>query len=257
MTEKASHASARVWELKQKANAKQKSARVNVVLVSHGQVPKQNRLDNGMSDPLEVAKCRPQFAFTWRGVLYSWNQLPQGWKHSPTICLGLIQAALEKGEAPEQLQYVDDIIIWGKMAEELFEKGEIIQILLKAGFAIKQGKVPSTHRTISATLSKWIALIIECTGIEKYNQPGILVITTNWPEDENFCLADEGEEKQGQTENGMQLYGAFHDELQKPLKEKPEDEDVTVMEDCNKGQLKLFGEKGFYFRKAKDSGSIQ
>ncbi|XP_072791715.1 uncharacterized protein [Taeniopygia guttata] len=43
-----------------------------------------------------AAECRPQFAFTWRGVQYTWNRLPQGWKHSPTICHGLIQTALEK-----------------------------------------------------------------------------------------------------------------------------------------------------------------
>ncbi|RMC03351.1 hypothetical protein DUI87_20547 [Hirundo rustica rustica] len=87
-------------------------------------------------------KCRPQFAFTWRGVQYTWNRLPQGWKHSPTICHGLIQAALEKGEALEHLQYIDDIIVWGNTTREVFEKGEkIIQILLKAGFAIKQSKV--------------------------------------------------------------------------------------------------------------------
>ncbi|KAF4795130.1 hypothetical protein TURU_095796 [Turdus rufiventris] len=88
-----------------------------------------------------AAECRPQFAFTWRGVLYTWNRLPQGWKHSPTICHGLIQAALEKGEAPEHLQYIDDIIVWGNTAVEVFEKGEkIIQILLGAGFTIKKSK---------------------------------------------------------------------------------------------------------------------
>ncbi|RMC18123.1 hypothetical protein DUI87_05003 [Hirundo rustica rustica] len=89
-----------------------------------------------------AAECRPQFAFTWRGVQYTWNRLPQGWKHSPTICHGLIQAALEKGEAPEHLQYIDDIIVWGNTAMELFEKGEkFIQILLKAGFAIRRAKL--------------------------------------------------------------------------------------------------------------------
>ncbi|TRZ08378.1 hypothetical protein HGM15179_018729 [Zosterops borbonicus] len=51
-----------------------------------------------------AAKCRPQFAFAWRHVQYTCNQLPQGWKHSPTICHGLIQTGLEKGEAPEHLQ---------------------------------------------------------------------------------------------------------------------------------------------------------
>ncbi|GAB0209962.1 hypothetical protein GRJ2_003462400 [Grus japonensis] len=89
-----------------------------------------------------AAECRPQFAFAWRGIQYTWNQLPQGWKHSPTICHGLIQAALEKGEAPEHLQYIDDIIVWGNSAEEVSEKGKnIVQILLKAGFAIKERKV--------------------------------------------------------------------------------------------------------------------
>ncbi|PKU30992.1 hypothetical protein llap_18705 [Limosa lapponica baueri] len=51
-----------------------------------------------------AAECRPQFAFTWRGVQYTWNRLPQGWKHSSTICHGLIQTALEKGGAPEHMQ---------------------------------------------------------------------------------------------------------------------------------------------------------
>ncbi|GAB0203749.1 hypothetical protein GRJ2_002840500 [Grus japonensis] len=86
-----------------------------------------------------AAECRPQFAFTWRGIQYTWNRLPQGWKHSPTIGHGLIQAALEQGEAPEHLQYIDDIIVWGTSAEEVSEKGKkIIQIFLKAGFTIKQ-----------------------------------------------------------------------------------------------------------------------
>ncbi|GAB0203647.1 hypothetical protein GRJ2_002830300 [Grus japonensis] len=93
---------------------------------------------NAFFSILLAAECRPQFAFTWRGVQYTWNRLPQGWKHSPTICHGLIQTALEKGEAPEHLQYIDDIIVWGNSAEEVSEKGKkIIQILLQAGFAIK------------------------------------------------------------------------------------------------------------------------
>ena len=64
-----------------------------------------------------AAECRPQFVFTWRGVQYTWNRLPQGWKHSFTICHGLIQPALEQGEAPGHQQYIDDIIMWGNTAE--------------------------------------------------------------------------------------------------------------------------------------------
>ncbi|KFW63924.1 hypothetical protein AS28_13593, partial [Pygoscelis adeliae] len=99
-----------------------------------------------------AAECRPQFAFTWRGVQYTWNRLPQGWKHSPTICHGLIQTALEQGEAPEHLQYS----VWGNTAEAGFEKGkEIVQILLKAGFAIKQSKVKGPAQDIQFLGIKW------------------------------------------------------------------------------------------------------
>ncbi|GAB0205975.1 hypothetical protein GRJ2_003063100 [Grus japonensis] len=103
-----------------------------------------------------AAECRPQFAFTWRGVRYTWNRLPQGWKHSPTICCGLIQTALEKGEAPEHLQYIDDIIVWGNSAEEVSEKGKkIIQILLQAGFAIKRSKVKGPAQEIQFLGIRW------------------------------------------------------------------------------------------------------
>ncbi|RMB93974.1 hypothetical protein DUI87_29561 [Hirundo rustica rustica] len=74
----------------------------------------------------------------------------------PTICHGLIQAALEKDEALEHLQYIDDIIVWGNMAMEVFEKGEkIIQILLEAGFAIKKSKVKGPAREIQFLGVKW------------------------------------------------------------------------------------------------------
>ncbi|KFP46803.1 hypothetical protein N323_02433, partial [Cathartes aura] len=103
-----------------------------------------------------AAECRPQFAFTWRGVQYTWNRLPQGWKHSPTICHGLLQNALEQGEALKHLQYTDNIIIWGNTAEVVFEKGKkIIQILLKAGFAIKQGTVKGPAQVIQFLGIKW------------------------------------------------------------------------------------------------------
>ncbi|KAJ7415089.1 hypothetical protein BTVI_39470 [Pitangus sulphuratus] len=60
-------------------------------------------------------------------------------KHRPAICHELIWIALEKGEAPEYVQYINDIIVWGNRAEEFFEKGEKT-IPLKACFAIKQDK---------------------------------------------------------------------------------------------------------------------
>ncbi|RMC00725.1 hypothetical protein DUI87_22752 [Hirundo rustica rustica] len=103
-----------------------------------------------------AAECRAQFAFTWNGIQYTWNRLPQGWKHSPTICHGLIQTALEKGEALEHLQYIDGIIVWGNTAGEGFKKGQkIIQILLKTGFAIKRSKVKGPSQKIQLLGVKW------------------------------------------------------------------------------------------------------
>ncbi|KAK4805199.1 hypothetical protein QYF61_002441 [Mycteria americana] len=128
-----------------------------------------------------AAECRPQLAFTWRGVQSTWNRLPQGWKHSPTICQGLIQTALvswfnpsrqlsttqplahspplgwgRESEGSEHLQYIDDIIAWGNTAEEVFEKGKKrVQILLKAGFAIKQSKVKGPAQEIQFLGIKW------------------------------------------------------------------------------------------------------
>ncbi|KFQ59353.1 hypothetical protein N334_00988, partial [Pelecanus crispus] len=93
-----------------------------------------------------AAECRPFFFFTWRGVQYTWNRLPQGWKHM----------ALEQGEAPEHLQYIDDIIVWGNTSEEVLEKGKKIdQILLKAGFAINQSKVKGPAQEIHILGIKW------------------------------------------------------------------------------------------------------
>lgn len=45
-----------------------------------------------------------------------------------------MQAALEKGEAPEHLQYIDDIIV-SSQQRRFLRKEKIIQILLKAVFA--------------------------------------------------------------------------------------------------------------------------
>ncbi|KFQ20957.1 hypothetical protein N332_08661, partial [Mesitornis unicolor] len=103
-----------------------------------------------------AAECRPQFAFTWRGIQYTWNRLPQGWKHSPTICHGLIQTALERGGAPDHLQCIDDIIVWDDTAEEVFGKGKkVIDILLGARFAIKRSKVKGPAREIQFLGIKW------------------------------------------------------------------------------------------------------
>lgn len=65
------------------------------------------------------------------------------------MCHGLIQTALEQGEAPEHLQCIDDLIVCGNSEAEVFEKGKrVIQILWKAGLAIKQSKVQGPAQSI-------------------------------------------------------------------------------------------------------------
>ncbi|RMC15832.1 hypothetical protein DUI87_08036 [Hirundo rustica rustica] len=122
--------------------------------------------------------------------------------------------------------------------------------LLVLGWMFK-GKVPSTHHATDATWSKWIALITQRARIGNPHRPGILEIITNWPEGENFGLTDGEEQEQvtlaeesppynqlpaeetcytlftdgscrilGMNRKWKAPYGAPHDRLHKPLKEK-------------------------------------
>ncbi|TRZ06792.1 hypothetical protein HGM15179_020315 [Zosterops borbonicus] len=91
-----------------------------------------------------AAECRPQFAFTWRGVQYIWNRR----------------------------RYLDDIIIWGNTPGEVFEKGEkIIQILLKAGFAIKQKIINKTIAMSPSTNKKETQTFLAAIGFWRMQIP--------------------------------------------------------------------------------------
>lgn len=62
---------------------------------------------------------------------------------------------MEKGEAPEHLEYIDYIILWCNAAD-IFEKGEkITQIILEASFATKQSKVKGPARETQISGIKW------------------------------------------------------------------------------------------------------
>ncbi|RMB89035.1 hypothetical protein DUI87_34605 [Hirundo rustica rustica] len=111
-------------------------------------------LSAAVPDMLEL-QMQASVCFHLEGRAVHLELTAPGVETQPHICHGLIQAALEKGEAPEHLQCIDDIIVWGNTAMEVFEKGEIIQILLKAGFAIKQSKVKGPAREIQFLGVKW------------------------------------------------------------------------------------------------------
>lgn len=62
---------------------------------------------------------------------------------------------MEQGETPERLQYIDDISVEDSTTEEVCEKGrKVIQILIKAGFAIKQSKVKGPAQEIQFLRTK-------------------------------------------------------------------------------------------------------
>ncbi|RMC19565.1 hypothetical protein DUI87_03123 [Hirundo rustica rustica] len=106
----------------------------------HGSNEVTPLLSAAVPDMLEVQYELESKAAKWYTV---------GWKHSPTICQGLIQTALENGATPEHLQYINNIIVCGNTVAEVFEKGEkIIQILLEASFTIKKSKVEEPAREI-------------------------------------------------------------------------------------------------------------
>lgn len=78
--------------------------------------------------------------------------------------LSLIQTALEKGGAPEQLKTTDDITVWGSETNKVFyppQRG--IQILLKAGFTIKKSKVKGSGTGDSILGNKMAEWMLSCT----------------------------------------------------------------------------------------------
>lgn len=70
-----------------------------------------------------AAECGAQAAFMQRGVHAAGADNP-GVETQPCLCRGLIQAGLERREAPERPPYADNILVLGNAAEKMFEKGK-------------------------------------------------------------------------------------------------------------------------------------
>lgn len=63
-----------------------------------------------------------QFTFTWKGIQYTFNRLPQGYKHSPTIAHNALAKVLTEISSPPGImiyQYINDILIGGENSEEV------------------------------------------------------------------------------------------------------------------------------------------
>ena len=65
---------------------------------------------------------KPQFTFTWEGTQYTFNRLPQGYKHSPTIAHNALAKLLDAVEVPSGVyiyQYIDGILVGGDNKEQV------------------------------------------------------------------------------------------------------------------------------------------
>ena len=78
---------------------------------------------------------KDQFAFTWKGIQYTFNRLPQGYKHSPTIAhnaLVKILADISRSPSVTAYQYIDEILIGGENPDEVRRAMENMQQRLTA-----------------------------------------------------------------------------------------------------------------------------
>ncbi|GAB0206094.1 pol-like protein ENS-3 [Grus japonensis] len=78
---------------------------------------------------------KAQFAFTWKGIQYTFNRLPQGYKHSPTIAHNTLAKVLTEISSPPGVmiyQYIDDILIGGENSEEVGHTMENVREKLTA-----------------------------------------------------------------------------------------------------------------------------
>ncbi|KAK4811160.1 hypothetical protein QYF61_019791 [Mycteria americana] len=87
---------------------------------------------------------KEKFAFTWEGIQYTFNRLPQGYKHSPTIAHAALAELLQTVSLPQEVklyQYIDDILIGGTSPEKVGEAAAAVwQALNKAEIEIPPGK---------------------------------------------------------------------------------------------------------------------
>lgn len=101
-----------------------------------------------------------QFAFTWKGIQYTFNRLPQGYKHSPTIAhnaLAKILAEIPVSPDSTVYQYIDDILIGGKNQEGVRDTMENIRkTLLDLGLEIPDSKCQGPAQEVKFLGVWWV-----------------------------------------------------------------------------------------------------
>ena len=73
---------------------------------------------------LLLEQDKAQFAFTWKGVQYTFNRFPQGYKHSPTIAhnaLAKVLSEIPVSQGCTVYQYIIDDILIGERTKKVYK----------------------------------------------------------------------------------------------------------------------------------------
>ncbi|NXA44306.1 POLY protein, partial [Eudromia elegans] len=104
---------------------------------------------------------RKTFAFTWDGIQYTFNRLPQGYKHSPTIAHAALAELLQKVSLPQDVrlyQYIDDVLIGGDSPEKVGKVAKAVwQILLEADREVPAEKCQGPSKGVQFVGTWWRA----------------------------------------------------------------------------------------------------
>ncbi|KFO91729.1 hypothetical protein N320_00818, partial [Buceros rhinoceros silvestris] len=103
----------------------------------------------------------PQFAFTWEGIQYTFNRLPQGYKHSHTIAHNALATLLDTVKVPTGVciyQYIDDILVGRDDKEQVRLAADAIwKSLTEAGLDVPVSKCQGPGQEVKFLGMWWIA----------------------------------------------------------------------------------------------------
>ncbi|KGL80367.1 hypothetical protein N309_02278, partial [Tinamus guttatus] len=106
-------------------------------------------------------KDKPQFAFKWDGVQYTFNQLPQGYKHSSIIAHNAFAKLLATVKKPPGIciyQYIYDILIGGNDKECVRETAQTVwQLLTDHDMEVPPSKCQSPAQEVKFLGALWLS----------------------------------------------------------------------------------------------------
>ena len=119
---------------------------------------------------------KAQFAFTWKGIQYTFNRLPQRYKHSPTIAHNALAKTLTGIPIPSDVtvyQYIDDLLIGGEQFDTVKQAMDDVTLQLTTlGLEIPPSKCQGPAQEVKLLGLWWMkgAFSIPPDTLEKIEQ---------------------------------------------------------------------------------------